>query len=89
MLEIFAIHELCLLISSPTVPVIMVKLIDTHTIKSSLDHGHDHSAIHRTLRDQLLNADFNSSLVDMNADEARLETIFIMGKKFTMSYITQ
>ena len=80
-MEIFAVIELLLLISIPTVPVIMVKIIDEHTIIETKQHGHDHSLLHRETRQKLINPGI-SKIMNGTADydEIQLETYFILGK---------
>ena len=58
----------------------MVKIIDKHTIESTLNHGHDHNRIHEKMKDKVLNFDYNMTVPGMESAEVRLETYFIMGK---------
>ena len=58
----------------------MVKIIDKHTLESTLDHGHDHNQIHDKMKDKVLNFDYNMTVPGMETAEVRLETYFIMGK---------
>ena len=60
----------------------MVKIIDKHTLESTLDHGHDHNEIHDKMKNKVLNFDYNMTVPGMETAEVRLETYFIMGEYF-------